>query len=164
MHTGLGFNPNKYINRRDYRNSQNNQNSWTDSNLASVDTQHPFHAPERGSVWFADLGEHYGSSVQSGCRPVMIVSNDMGNRHAGTLVVLPMTTHKKKSYLPSHVELCQDDLSQADPLRPFSPSMLLAEQITTIDRAALRSYLGKVEPGDKLDEIENAVRTQLGIG
>ena len=94
----------------------------------------------------------------------MIVSNDMGNRHAGTLVVLPMTTHKKKSYLPSHVELCQDDLSQADPLRPFSPSMLLAEQITTIDRAALRSYLGKVEPGDKLDEIENAVRTQLGIG
>lgn len=142
----LGFNPKKYIHEAP----------------GLADTR-PYRTPKRGDVWFADLGYHGGTSVQDGCRPVIIVSNDDGNHHADTIVVLPMTSRMKKYYLPSHVELQQSDLSHTDPNRPFEPSMILAEQITTIPKGALRSYLGRVQGEEKLGEINNAVRAQLGI-
>lgn len=121
------------------------------------------HNPSRGEVWFAQLGYHSGTSVQAGCRPVFVVSNDTGNHHATTIVVLPMTTRLKRSELPTHVELCQSDLTKADLNRPLADSMILAEQITTISKAALRNYIGKVEDRRKLNEIDNAVKVQLAI-
>ena len=104
-----------------------------------------------------------GTSVQNGCRPVMIVSNDKGNHYAATIVVLPLTSQLKKCDLPSHVELRQADMTKTDPSRPFEDSMILAEQITTIAKSALRNYVGKVENANKLNEISDAVKTQLAI-
>ena len=156
---GLGFNPAKYIRSKraasslPYRYPSSKQNG----------EERPYRIPYRGEVWFAELGTHPGTSVQDGCRPVLVISNDQGNHHASTVVVLPMTTVLKKASLPSHVELFQENLTACDPGRPLEPSMILAEQVTTIAKSSLRSYVGKVLPGEKLEEIDNAVRAQLGV-
>ena len=86
--------------------------------------------PRRGDIWFADLGDHPGTSVQGGCRPVIIVSNDIGNERAETINVLPMTRHLKRSDLPCHTELTPENLD--DRQQVFDPSMILAEQISLL--------------------------------
>ena len=151
----LGFNPKKYI-------KQLQKYQPEDRNLHEEEHR-PYRTPYRGEVWFAELGNHPGTSVQDGCRPVLIISNDKGNHHASTIVVLPMTSRMKKYGLPSHVELYQDDLTNVDPGRPLEPSMILAEQVTTIAKSALRSYIGKVTGPEKLTEIDHALLAQLGI-
>lgn len=176
---GLGFNPDKYIGREHGTACSINRADCADHadridraserchtvNSASDNASAPrqLHNPSRGEVWFAQLGYHPGTSVQAGCRPVFVVSNDTGNQHATTIVVLPMTTSLKKSELPTHVELCQSNLTKADLNRPLADTMILAEQITTISKAALRNYIGKVEDLRKLNEIDNAVKVQLAI-
>ena len=144
----LGFNPRQYISPGYFPERR---------------YERPYRTPHRGEVWFAELGYHRDSSVQDGCRPVIIVSNDDGNHHSETVCVLPMTSRLKKGYLPSHVEIGQGDLSRRDTGRAFETSMILAEQITTISKEALRSYLGIVEDGEKMREINNAVRAQLKV-
>ena len=146
--TRLGFNPKKYINR---------------SYLPDERLTRPCQTPHRGEVWFAELGYHGNTSVQDGCRPVIIVSNDDGNHHSETVCVLPMTSRLKKGYLPSHVEIGQDDLRRRNMGRIFEPSMILAEQITTISKSSLRSYLGIVEDDEKMMEINDAVKAQLMV-
>lgn len=112
--------------------------------------------PCRGEVWFADLGKHPGTSVQEGCRPVFIMSNDTANGHSPTVTVVPMTSKKKKAYLPTHVLVGAGDC-------PFlGPSMALAEQITTIGKSALCKRIGRIG-GSKIREIEAAVLAQLSI-
>ena len=166
----LGFNPNKYITHgqsvREDRNDRYERRSRTyldERAFHHTEESRPYRTPYRGEVWFADLGIHPGTSVQEGRRPVLIVSNDKGNHHATTIVVLPMTSHMKKSDLPSHVELRQGDLKLVDPGRPFEESMILAEQITTIGKNALLNCIGRIEDADKLSEIGNAVKIQLAI-
>lgn len=169
----LGFNPNKYIkpgcskygDHGDHRGRQSGQSGQSGKQDAyrKEPEQRAYRTPYRGEVWFAELGFHPGTSVQNGCRPVMIISNDKGNHSASTIVVLPLTRHLKKSYLPSHVELCQTDMTKTDPTHRFEDSMILAEQITTIAKSALREYVGKIENAEKLSEISDAVKTQLAI-
>ena len=137
----LGFNPNKYIQPE----------------------HQSYRTPYRGEVWFAELGYHPGTSVQNGCRPVLIVSNDKGNHSAATIVVLPLTSHLKRYNLPSHVMLRQGDMALVNQSRSFDDSMILAEQITTISKSALRNCIGRVTDAEKLNEISEAVRIQLAI-
>lgn len=160
-HDRLGFNPKKYIKYQDHPGQ--NHPSQSEGRGLRDEERRPYRTPYRGEVWFAELGNHPGTSVQDGCRPVLIISNDKGNHHASTIVVLPMTSRMKKYDLPSHVELYQDDLTNIDPGRPLEPSMILAEQVTTIAKSALRSYIGKVTGTEKLAEIDNAVRLQLSM-
>ena len=165
----LGFNPGKYIKHADRRASAHGSSYKCGSDYrysasyGQTPASDPYRVPYRGEVWFANLGCHPGTSVQDGCRPVLIISNDKGNHYASTVVVLPMTTRMKKAELPSHVEVYQEDLTSCDPNRPLEPSMVLAEQVTTIAKSSLRSYVGKLLPGDKLMEIDNAVRAQLSV-
>lgn len=119
-------------------------------------TEHSALKPLRGDVWFAELGEHPGTSVQEGCRPAFIMSNDVGNTHSETVTVLPMTSKMKKEYLPTHVTMAAADCPNLE------PSMVLAEQVTTIGKAALKNYVGKVTE-NKIQEIERAVGTHLGL-
>ena len=149
----LGFNPKKYI----------KQSAEKADAVSYRKPEQTVRTPYRGEVWFAELGYHFGTSVQDGCRPVLIISNDTGNEHARTLVVLPITSKKKKYDLPIHVGLNQEDLTKTDPDRPLGESMILAEQITTIAKSSLRNYIGKVESAEKLAEIDRAVKTQLGM-
>ena len=146
--TRLGFNPWKYITpaelypeQRRYRNTRR--------------------TPQRGDIWFADLDPHAGTSVQGGCHPVLIMSNDVGNIYAETLNVLPMTRQLKKPDLPCHTELDPDAIS--DKHQMMDNSMILAEQITTISKDQLRNYVGRVEERNLLDAVDHAVSVQLGL-
>lgn len=145
-HRGLGFDPRKYISAPD-RNSDNGNNN--------VKT------PQRGDIWFANLGSHPYSSVQSGCRPVIILSNNIGNIHSDTVNIVPMTRHLKKPDLPCHTEITPDHIS--DKRQFLEPSMLLAEQVTTISKSALRNYAGRITNSGVLSRIEQSVAAQLGI-
>lgn len=71
--------------------------------------------PHRGDIWFAELREHPGTSVQEGCRPAFIVSNDMGNQHSDTLTIIPLTSKRKKRYLPTHVTVSADGCPNLEP-------------------------------------------------
>lgn len=139
-HKGLGFDWKKYI-------------------TAPVQHRTTERTLKRGDIWFADLGVHQNSSVQDGIRPVTILSNDIGNAHADTVTVVPMTRHLKKRELPCHTHLFPDSIS--DIHQHLEPSMILAEQLTTIDKDNLRSYVAHISDADAMNRIENAVIAQL---
>jgi len=144
---GLGFDPRKYI------TSQHTHSPYQ----FKVDSR----IPQRGEVWFADLGRHPDSSVQGGCRPVIILSNNIGNAHADTVNVIPMTRHLKKPKLPCHTEISPDDIT--DKRQLLETSMILAEQVTTISKYALRNYVGTITDNSVISAINAAVISQLGI-
>ena len=145
----LGFNPWEYI--RD--------------NTAEVQThdRHPrvTRTPQRGDIWFVNLDPHAGNSVQGGCRPVLVVSNNIGNVHAETLNVLPMTRQMKKPNLPCHTQLDPDIVS--DKHQTLDASMILAEQITTISKDQMKNYVGHVQDEALLNAVNHAVSVQLGL-
>lgn len=130
----LGFNPYKYI------------------------------TPQRGDIWFVNLGEHPGTSVQSGYRPALVLSNNTGNAASTTVTVLPMTTRMKKFNLPFHVELTTEDLSDTKDDWSFETSMILAEQITTVSKSAFGRYVGRITDDEKMAEIERGVCFLLAFG
>ena len=144
-HRGLGFDPRKYI--------------TTPVKLLQHHTT--AHKPQRGDIWFADLGSHPDSSVQGGIRPVIILSNDMGNAHADTVNVLPMTKHLKKPELPCHTQLDPHSVTGGSQL--LAPSMVLAEQLTTISKYALRTYAGHISDDEAMNRIETAVLSQFAL-
>ena len=144
-HRGLGFDPRKYI---------------------SAPVHHtayvlPDRTPQRGDIWFANLGTHPNSSVQSGTRPVVIISNDIGNSHADTVNVIPMTRHLKKPELPCHTQL--DPHSVIGGSQLLAPSMVLAEQLTTISKYALRTFAGHISDDVAMNRIETAVLSQFAL-
>lgn len=121
------------------------------------------HNPRRMEIWFACLCKHPATSVQEGTRPVLVISNDISNEHANTVMVLPMTSRMKKSWLPSHVSLSQNEMEKDSGYHDyFAPSTVLAEQITTQDKKFFRSRVGCVRDTEKMKEIEMAVSMQLG--
>lgn len=143
-HRGFGFDPRKYISA-----PRNHYNPIPDR------------TPQRGDVWFASLGSHVNISVQGGTRPVIIISNNIGNAHADTVNVVPMTRHLKKPELPCHTQL--DPGSISDCRQPLDLSMVLAEQLTTISKYSLRSYAGHISDDEAMNCIETAVLSQLAL-
>ena len=117
--------------------------------------------PQRGDIWYAELYSHFGTCVQRGRCPVMILSNNIGNAYAETLNVLPLTRGLKKPNLPCHIKLDPDCVS--DRRRAMDVSMILAEQITTIDKSELRGYVGHVKDDAVLSSVNHAVSMQLGL-
>lgn len=149
----LGFNPWKYI-----------HSAPSVSDVQNTDRQSRsdgLRAPQRGDIWFAALDPHAGTSIQGGCRPVLIVSNDIGNSHAETLNVLPMTRNLKKPNLPCHTELDPDKV--ADKRQMLDVSMILAEQITTISKSELRNYVGHIQDDALLSAVNRTMAVQLGL-
>lgn len=142
---GLDFDPKKYIS----------------APARKVTGNAPQRLPMRGDVWFADLGGHPDSSVQGGVRPVIVLSNNVGNAHVDTVNVVPMTRHLKRPELPCHTELNPDFVT--DKRQFLDVSMVLAEQLTTISKYALRSYAGHISDAVILEKIGKAVMAQLGM-
>lgn len=118
--------------------------------------------PRRYEIWFADLGDHYGTSVQSGNRPVLVISNDVGNQYSRTVTVIPMTTKLKRMDMPTHIILTEEDCCMFRP-QTLQDSVLLAEQITTIAKSALCGRLCRVTSKERKQEIEQAVAAQLDM-
>lgn len=111
-------------------------------------------AYRRGDLYLADLGVPTGSQ-QGGIRPVVVLQNNVGNYYAPTLTVAPLTSKiGKKKDLPTHYYL-----SHAKGLA--RPSMVLAEQIGTVDKKTIICYLGRVNKW-QMRGIDEAVRAQLG--
>ena len=99
---------------------------------------HPlFPKIHRGDIYYMDFGNQPGSAVH-GIRPAMVVQNDVGNRHAPTIIVAAITTEIKKTRQPTHVLIgSQFGLPQE--------SMLMLEQLTTIDKVMLRQHIGTAD-------------------
>ena len=109
----------------------------------------------RGDIYLVDLGTNIGSE-QGGCRPVLLIQNDVGNHYAPTLIVAPVSSrYWKKSKQPTHSLI--EGIENLN-----SPSVVLAEQILTIDKMRVMKYLGKV-PEEQMQGINKAVRVSLGL-
>lgn len=148
----LGFDPRKYVTRH---------SSVLNTGYSKNRIPQHSRTPRRGDIWFADLGDHPGANVQGGCRPVFVISNDVGNVHSDTLNVLPMTGNLKTLDLPCHLAVQPEKVSDAHQL--FHVSMILAEQITTISKAQLKNYVGRVEDTALQGQINSIVCLQLGM-
>lgn len=109
---------------------------------------------KRGDIFFADLNGALGSE-QSGIRPVLIIQNDIGNKFSPTIIIAPITTHDKKIDLPTHV-IINDNCGLN------KRSIIMLEQIRTIDRVRLRYKIGMCEQ-DIIDKINSAIKISLNI-
>ena len=109
----------------------------------------------RGEIYFADLDPHYGSE-QGGKRPVIVIQNNTGNKFSPTVIVAAVTSKvTKKPKQPTHV------LIDRNPA--FSrPSMVLLEQIFTIDKERIQRLLGQTTP-DEMYQINEALMNSLDL-
>ena len=89
---------------------------------------------KRGDVFYADLRPVIGSE-QGGIRPVLIIQNDVGNRHSPTVICAAITSKMNKAKLPTHIEL------SADRYDMDKDSVILLEQLRTIDKKRLKDKI-----------------------
>lgn len=112
---------------------------------------------KKGDIFYLNLGEPDGC-IQGGCRPVVIVQNDTGNRHSPTLQIAPITKSKTKAKLPTHVELHKG----MGGLR--EDSVVLVEQRTICNKNELlpQNKLGHLNDS-VLDKLDDAIAIQFGL-
>lgn len=105
----------------------------------------------RGDIYFADLGDGFGSE-QKGCRPVVIIQNDIGNKYSPTVIIAAISSKPISSKeLPTHCYIgCSGGLD--------SPSIVLLEQVRTIDKSRLKGYIGHLD-----NHYINNLNTALAI-
>ena len=109
----------------------------------------------RGDMYFADLGQGIGSE-QAGNRPVVIIQNDVGNRHSPTVIVAAITTRKEnREKLPTHYYLGPGNGLER-------PSVVLLEQLRTIDKQRLDKYVGRLDK-KQLAELDYALAISLDL-
>ena len=111
-------------------------------------------AIRRGDLFYADLNPVVGSE-QGGIRPVLVIQNDVGNHFSPTVVAAAITSRKAKNSLPTHILL-----ENVPGLAPTS--LLLLEQLRTIDRKRLRGYIGHISK-EKMLEVDAALAISIGI-
>ncbi len=110
---------------------------------------------KKGEIYFADLSPVIGSE-QGGVRPVLIVQNDVGNKYSPTVIVAAVTSQINKAKLPTHVEIPAEGNGLA------KDSVILLEQLRTIDKKRLREKIGRID--DKcLQKTNEALTISLGI-
>lgn len=105
----------------------------------------------RGDIYYADLSPVVGSE-QGGVRPVLVIQNDVGNRHSPTVICAAITSRMNKAKLPTHVEI------DAKRYRIVKDSVVLLEQIRTIDKQRLKDYVCRVDKELMRKVDEAAVR------
>ena len=105
-------------------------------------------------LYLAEFPVIENSRVQRGTRPVLVVSNDLANRHSPVIHVIPLTSRLDKNPLPTHVTITGFGL--------FKPSVLLVEQLQLLDKTNLLSRIGSIEDVRTLYEINKAMGIQFG--
>lgn len=106
----------------------------------------------RGQVWWIGTAKEYIGTIQSPNRPYVIVSNNVGNRNAGYVMVVPCTTEIKRLDMPTHLEC---DING-------KKNMIMCEQIKTVDTDALLNYIFTLDDSI-MDKIDTALKMALGI-
>ena len=114
----------------------------------SVDTN-----VRRGDIYYADLSPVVGSE-QGGVRPVLVIQNDVGNRHSPTVICAAITSRMNKAKLPTHVEI------DAKRYRIVKDSVVLLEQIRTIDKQRLKDYVCRVDK-ELMRKVDEALCVSL---
>ncbi len=109
----------------------------------------------RGEIYYADLSPVVGSE-QGGVRPVLVVQNDVGNKYSPTVIIAAITSQLTKAKLPTHIEL------EKDKFNLNKDSVVLLEQIRTLDKRRLKDKIGKLDPLT-MNRVDVALLISLGV-
>jgi len=110
---------------------------------------------KRGEIYFAQLNPVVGSE-QGGIRPVLVVQNDIGNQYSPTTIILAITSQINKAKLPTHVEI------DAHTYGLERDSVILAEQIRTIDKSRLKQRIAVLRE-ESMEKVNQALKISLGL-
>ncbi len=111
---------------------------------------------KRGDIYYADLSPVVGSE-QGGIRPVLIVQNDVGNKFSPTVIAAAITSQRDKTNLPTHIKV------DADGCGLSKDSIVLLEQVRTIDKQRLKEKMGSLDVGS-MNKIDKALSVSFGLG
>lgn len=110
---------------------------------------------KRGDIFYADLSPVIGSE-QGGVRPVLVVQNDVGNKYSPTVIVAAITSQINKAKLPTHIEICCSEYGLT------KDSVVLLEQIRTIDKKRLREKIGHSDD-EMMLKVNQALSISFGL-
>lgn len=110
---------------------------------------------KRGEIYYADLSPVVGSE-QGGIRPVLIVQNDVGNKFSPTVIAAAITSQRDKNNLPTHIEVDAQNCGLA------KDSVVLLEQVRTIDKRRLKEKMGSLDTGD-MGKVNQALSISFGL-
>ncbi len=111
---------------------------------------------KRGEIYYADLSPVVGSE-QGGIRPVLIVQNDVGNKFSPTVIAAAITSQRYKTDLPTHIQVNADNCGLA------KDSIVLLEQVRTLDKKRLKEKMGILDKSDMF-KIDKALSVSFGLG
>lgn len=111
---------------------------------------------KRGDIFYADLSPVIGSE-QGGVRPVLVVQNDIGNKYSPTIIIAAITSQINKAKLPTHIEINAPDYGLP------KDSVVLLEQIRTIDKKRLREKIGHFDE-DMMNNVDECLKISVGLG
>lgn len=112
-------------------------------------------AVRRGDIYYADLSPVVGSE-QGGIRPVLIVQNNVGNKHSPTVIAAAITSQINKARLPTHIEL------NARTYGLSRDSVVLLEQVRTLDKRRLKERMGRLDD-DLMHQVDSAISVSFGL-
>ena len=110
----------------------------------------------RGDMFYADLSPVVGSE-QGGIRPVLIIQNDLGNKYSPTVIAAAITSQTGKTKLPTHIEIDSSSCGIK------SNSVVLTEQIRTLDKSMLKEKRGDINDEKIIDKVNNALGVSFGL-
>lgn len=110
---------------------------------------------KRGDIYYADLSPVIGSE-QGGLRPVLIIQNDVGNKYSPTVIAAAITSKLGKSKMPTHIDVYADKFGLA------KDSVILLEQIRTIDKKRLKEKMGHLDLA-VMQQVNNALSVSFGL-
>lgn len=110
---------------------------------------------KRGDVFYADLSPVIGSE-QGGVRPVLVIQNDVGNKYSPTIIIAAITSQINKAKLPTHIEINAEDFGLP------KDSVVLLEQIRTIDKKRLREKIGRFDE-DMMSNVNECLKISIGL-
>lgn len=111
---------------------------------------------KRGEIYYADLSPVVGSE-QGGIRPVLIIQNNVGNKFSPTIIAAAITSQRYKTNLPTHIQIHASDCGLA------RDSIVLLEQVRTLDKKRLRERMGMLSSVD-MHRVDRALSVSFGLG
>ncbi|MBE6637835.1 MAG: type II toxin-antitoxin system PemK/MazF family toxin [Ruminococcaceae bacterium] len=115
----------------------------------------------RGDIYYADLSPVVGSE-QGGLRPVLIVQNDVGNRYSPTVIAAAITSRMSKTKLPTHIDVTRNSIEKEDGQGLAKDSVILLEQIRTLDKRRLREKMGHLDES-VMRRVDDAITISFGL-
>ncbi len=110
---------------------------------------------KRGDIFYADLSPVIGSE-QGGVRPVLVIQNDIGNKYSPTIIIAAITSQINKAKMPTHIEIKADEFGLP------RDSVVLLEQIRTIDKKRLREKIGHFNDA-MMEKVEECLKISMGL-